>query len=114
MESTDVIIIGGGLQGCSTALHLLRRGKSVIVVEKETSGRHASGVNAGGVRRLNRAIPEIPLSLASHEWWHRIESLVDHDCGFRPYGQVRIAENTQDMEKLTERIHQLESLGYIK
>jgi len=112
MVSADVIIIGGGLQGLSTALHLVRRGKSIFVLEKETSGRHASGVNAGGVRRLNRAIPEIPLSLASHEWWHRIESLVDRDCGFRPYGQVRIAENVQDMEKLTERVHLLESLGY--
>ncbi|MBW1842657.1 MAG: FAD-binding oxidoreductase, partial [Deltaproteobacteria bacterium] len=34
--STDIIIIGGGLQGCSTALHLARKGKSVIILEKET------------------------------------------------------------------------------
>ena len=112
MKSSDVIIIGGGLQGCSTALHLARKGKSVIVFEKETPGRHASGVNAGGVRRLNRALPEIPLSLASQELWHRIESLVDHDCGFRPDGQIRIAENDEDMEKLEERHRVVASLGY--
>ena len=63
MVSADAIIIGAGLQGLSTALHLARKGKSVAVLEKESAGRHASGVNAGGVRRLNRAIPEIPLSL---------------------------------------------------
>ncbi len=110
--STDIIIIGGGLQGCSTALHLARKGKSVIVLEKETPGRHASGANAGGVRRLNRAIPEIPLSLASQELWYRIESLVDHDCGFKPDGQIRIAENSEDMEKLEERHRLVASLGY--
>ena len=112
MNSADVIIIGAGLQGLSTALHLARKGKSVIVLEKETAGRHASGVNAGGVRRLNRALPEIPLSLASQELWHRMESLVDHDCGFRPDGQIRIAENDDDMEKLEERQRVVASLGY--
>ena len=113
MISADVIIIGGGLQGLSTALHLARKGKSVIVLEKETVGRHASGVNAGGVRRLNRALPEIPLSLASQKLWHRIASLVDHDCGFRPNGQIRIAENDDDMARLAERHRVMASLGYV-
>jgi len=112
MKSADVIIIGGGLQGCSTALHLVRRGKTVIILEKETPGRHASGVNAGGVRRLNRAIPEIPLALASLKLWQRIESLVGSDCGFRPVGQVRIAETHHDMGVMEERVVRLKSLGY--
>ncbi|HEA65954.1 MAG TPA: FAD-binding oxidoreductase [Desulfobacterales bacterium] len=112
MVSADIIIIGGGLQGLSTALHLARKGKSVTLLEKDTAGRHASGVNAGGVRRLNRSFPEIPLSLASQELWHRIESLVDQDCGFRPEGQIRIAENDLDMEKLEERNRVMTSLGY--
>ncbi len=112
MESADVIIIGGGLQGLSTALHLVREGKTVTVLEKEIAGRYASGVNAGGVRRLNRAIPEIPLSLASQKLWHRIKSLVDHDCGFRPDGQIRIAENIEDMNKLEERYREVASLGF--
>jgi glycine/D-amino acid oxidase-like deaminating enzyme len=112
MVSADVIIIGGGLQGLSTALHLASKGKAVIVIEKETAGRHASGVNAGGVRRLNRALPEIPLSLASQKLWHRMASLVDHDCGFRPDGQIQLAENHEDMAKLEERHRVVASLGY--
>ena len=57
-KNADAIIIGGGLFGCSTALHLAMHGMSVIVLEKDHVGRHASGVNAGGVRRLGRALPE--------------------------------------------------------
>ena len=112
MKSADVIIIGGGLQGCSTALNLIKKGQSVIVIEKATAGRHASGVNAGGVRRLNRAIPEIPLSLASLELWHEIESFVGSDCGFKPVGQVRIAETHQDMGLMKDRVEHLSALGY--
>ena len=40
----DVVIIGGGLHGCSTALHLARAGVRAIVIEKNYVGRHASGV----------------------------------------------------------------------
>ena len=49
MPSADVIVIGGGLHGCSAALHLARAGRSVLVLEKDHVARHASGVNAGGV-----------------------------------------------------------------
>lgn len=36
----DVIIIGGGLAGLSAALHLSKSNKSVLVVEKNTYGKH--------------------------------------------------------------------------
>jgi sarcosine oxidase subunit beta len=104
--------VGAGLQGCATALNLVQRKQRVLLLEKKTAGRGASGVNAGGVRRLNRAPAEIPLSLAAMELWHRIEKIVDHDCGFRPSGQIKIAENDADMGKLEARAKLANSLGY--
>ncbi|MBT5666645.1 MAG: FAD-binding oxidoreductase, partial [Rhodospirillaceae bacterium] len=95
--STEAVVIGGGLHGCCTALNLRLRGVAVAVVEKDAPGRHASGVNAGGVRRLNRDIAEIPLSLASLELWRDLPDLVGDDCGFHATGQVRIAENDVEM-----------------
>ena len=65
VETADVVIVGGGLHGCSAALHLARRGVASMVIEKDHVGRHASGVNAGGVRRLGRDLAEVPLSAAS-------------------------------------------------
>lgn len=65
VAGADVVIIGGGLHGCSAALHLARAGARAIVVEKNYVGRHASGVNAGGVRTLARNEAEIPLALAA-------------------------------------------------
>jgi sarcosine oxidase subunit beta len=112
MPSADAIVIGGGLHGCSAALHLARAGARVIVLEKDHVARHASGVNAGGVRRLGRHLAEIPLSVASLEMWHRIADLVDDPCGFESHGQVKVAENEADLEKLRARVNELYALGF--
>ncbi|MDB5504269.1 MAG: FAD-binding oxidoreductase, partial [Tardiphaga sp.] len=50
----DAIIVGGGMHGCSTALHMCLAGMKPVLIEKDYAGRHASGVNAGGVRQLAR------------------------------------------------------------
>ena len=110
--STEVLIIGGGLMGSSTALHLAMRGVRCMVLERDSPGRHASGVNAGGLRRLNRHPAEIPLSVAAAEIWRDIRALVDSDCDARFPGQLRVAESAADMEKLELRAALVRSLGY--
>ena len=112
VKTADAIVIGGGLQGCSAALNLARRGLSVIVVEKDYVGRHASGVNAGGVRRLGRNPAEIPLADAAIRLWHDIEGLVNDDCGFRRSLQVKVAESEGDMRKLEARAALVRELGF--
>jgi sarcosine oxidase subunit beta len=110
--TADVIVIGGGLHGCSAALHLARAGVCAVVLEKNYVGRHASGVNAGGVRTLSRHEAEVPLSLAALEMWHRIGELVDDDCGFEVHGQIRVAENEDDAQELKQRETRMRALGY--
>jgi len=110
--TADVVIVGGGLHGCSTALHLALAGVRAIVIEKNYVGRHASGVNAGGVRTLSRHDAEIPLALASLDLWHDIERLVDDDCGFECHGQIRVAETEAEAIELRQRAARLAAMGY--
>jgi sarcosine oxidase subunit beta len=110
--SPEVIIIGGGLMGLSSAVHLSRRGIRCLLLEKDSPARHASGVNAGGLRRLNRHPAEIPLSVAAAEVWANIRSLVDSDCDVRLSVQVRVAESAKELSKLEERAALVRSLGY--
>lgn len=110
--NSDALIIGGGLMGFSTALQLAMRGMRCIVVDKDSSGRHASGVNAGGLRQLNRHPAEIPLSVAAAAMWQDIESLVGSDCDSRFPGQIRVAESAADMQLLEERAELVRSLGF--
>lgn len=112
VATADVVVIGGGLHGCSAALHLARAGVSALVLEKNYVGRHASGVNAGGVRTLSRHEAEVPLALAAMDLWHRLGELVDDDCGFETHGQVRVAEDEDDVQSLRGREARMRSLGY--
>ncbi|MEC3862454.1 FAD-dependent oxidoreductase [Mesobacterium sp. TK19101] len=46
---TDILVIGGGFQGLSTALHAAEAGTDVVLLEAETPGYGASGRNGGQV-----------------------------------------------------------------
>jgi sarcosine oxidase subunit beta len=108
----DAIIIGGGLHGLSAALHLARAGLKPLVLEKDYPGRHASGVNAGGVRRLGRDVAEIPLSVEALRLWHGIADIVGDDCGFTSCGQVRVAETEAELQILRDRAAHVAVLGF--
>ena len=108
----DAVIIGAGIHGCSVALQLARAGLKPVVFEQAYPGRHASGVNAGGVRRLGRHVAEIPLAVASMDLWHNIQELVDNDCGFHKTGQIKVAESEAEFETLKQRVQALNALGF--
>ena len=109
----DAIVIGGGIHGCSTALHLCLRGLRPVLIEKDHAGRHASGVNAGGVRQLMRDVAEIPLSLRSMSIWEEVENLIGDCCGFENHGQVLVAENEEELDACRARVDDLRLRGFV-
>ncbi|MEX3789222.1 NAD(P)/FAD-dependent oxidoreductase [Paraburkholderia sp. BR14374] len=112
VREADVLVIGGGLHGSSSAFHLAARGASVIVLEADYVARHSSGVNAGGVRTLGRPLPEIPLALMSREIWHSLRETIGDDGGFVPSGQLKIAETEAELDECRARVAQLEAHGF--
>lgn len=112
VDSCDLIVIGAGIHGCSTALFAAMRGMSVVVLEKDSVARHASGVNAGGVRRLGRHFAEVPISVRSMRIWHGIADLVGDDCGFQVAPQIKLALSEADLSAMRRRVADLTALGY--
>src|SRR2546430_250670 len=46
---TEVLVIGGGIAGASTAFHLAGHGRRVVLLERGEIASEASGVNMGGI-----------------------------------------------------------------
>jgi len=109
---TDILIVGGGIMGCATAIELARKGKKVIIFEKDVPGRHASGNNSGGVRCQGRDIREIPHAVESRKMWDHHKASLGSDCGFYISPRLRLAESDADMEVLVKREQRLKSMGY--
>ena len=48
---TDVIVLGAGVVGISTAIHLARRGKQVVLIDRRGAAEETSYGNAGLIQR---------------------------------------------------------------
>jgi sarcosine oxidase subunit beta len=99
-ETYDIAIVGGGLAGCSTALHARLKGASVILLERGRCGAQASGVNYGGVRQQGRHPAELALSRRSRGIWGDLDQLIGTTCEFIATGHLKLARNDQDMNDL--------------
>ena len=62
---SDVIILGGGIVGIATGIHMLRRGRSVTLVDKNQPGRETSFGNAGIIQREGVRPHAFPRDLAT-------------------------------------------------
>ncbi|EHK74792.1 sarcosine oxidase subunit beta [Sinorhizobium meliloti CCNWSX0020] len=112
----DAIIVGGGLQGCAIALFLAKAGWQVTVVEKNLAGRHASGVNAGGLRLLLRDAREYPLSVRAMEMWENLAEFVGEEAAAASEvrlgtSQIAIAMDDAEMNWARVRISDMQRRG---
>ena len=98
--AADVIVVGGGLVGAATAFFLRRRGRSVILLERDRVGQHASGTNFGNVRRQGRFLGQLPLANRSRELWGRLPELIGEDIEFLPTGHIRVACTPEEVGRM--------------
>ncbi|WP_176081114.1 NAD(P)/FAD-dependent oxidoreductase [Paraburkholderia tropica] len=94
----DVLIVGGGFMGAATAFFLRRRGKSVILLERQLIGQQASGTNFGNVRRQGRLLAQLPLANRSREIWLRMPELIGHDAEFLMSGHLRVCYRSEQAD----------------
>ncbi|PZX18762.1 glycine/D-amino acid oxidase-like deaminating enzyme [Palleronia aestuarii] len=94
----DVVVIGGGIIGCSTALELCEAGKSVAICEKGGIGHEQSTRNWGWVRLSRRDPREVPLMVDALRQWDGLAARVGTDLGYRRTGISFVCRTDEDVE----------------
>jgi glycine/D-amino acid oxidase-like deaminating enzyme len=95
----DVVVIGGGIIGASTAFFLSQRGLSVALVEKGQVAGEQSGRNWGFCRQQGRDPRELPLIIESLRLWRDMDRLVEGETGFRQAGVMYLAHDEPTAER---------------
>jgi sarcosine oxidase subunit beta len=109
---SDVLILGGGLMGTTTAFFLRRvHGLSVTLLERELVGRQASGTNFGNVRRQGRELAQMPLANRARAVWGRVNELLGEDLEFVPHGHLRVCYTEAQAAKLEQHARDVKPLG---
>src|SRR4249920_1913491 len=112
IQRSDVLIVGGGLMGTTTALFLRRHhGLSVTLLERELVGRQASGTNFGNVRRQGRALLQMQLANRARAVWGRVNQLLGEDLEFLPYGHLRVCYTEKQAAALEQHAREVKPLG---
>ncbi len=103
-QSAQVVIIGGGIHGCSVAYHLAKNGwKDVVLLERKqlTSGTtwHAAGL----VGQLQGSHATTAFASYGVELLQEIEAETDQNPGFRQSGSISIALNGERLAEVKRK-----------
>ena len=111
-RTADVVIIGGGVVGCSIAYHLARRGhRDVLVLERESVGSGTTSKAAGGIRVQFPTETEIRFSLDAIRTFLSFEDEFGVDIGYRKIGYLFLITDEADRRGFETRIALQRSLG---
>ena len=77
--AADVVIIGGGIVGVSTAWFLAKQGVDVVICEKGHIAGEQSGRNWGWVRQQGRDVREMPMIVESLKIWRTLAEDIGED-----------------------------------
>jgi len=97
-ERVDVVVIGGGIIGVTTAMELAERGISVALCEKGVIAGEQSSRNWGWTRQMGRDERELPLCIHSVDMWSRLNERIGRDTGWRRTGISYLSYTRRDLK----------------
>lgn len=111
--TAQIVIIGGGVMGASTAYHLARRGcTDIVLLERQPFfGMGATGKCAGGIRYQFSTEINIRLSLLSLPMFDRFEEELAQPIGLRRDGYLFLLTNEDDVAAFRRHVALQRSLG---
>ena len=107
IRTADVVIIGGGISGCSSAYQLAKRGvKNIVVVERGFVCRGSTGACGAGVRMQWGTEMNCRLAQYSIDFYERANELLEYegDVEFKQKGYLLISDDERELEQFKKNI----------
>ncbi|MCP5036208.1 MAG: FAD-binding oxidoreductase, partial [Rhodobacteraceae bacterium] len=98
-QQADVVVIGGGIIGVSTAYYLARQGVKVVLLEKGRIGAEQSSRNWGWCRQQNRDARELPISTKSLALWDELAADIGESVGFQRCGLMYLSNDPAELDE---------------
>jgi len=96
-KCADVVIIGGGVIGVTTALYLAEKGVAVTLVEKGRIAAEQSSRNWGWIRQQGRDEDELPIVIEACRLWKQLSKECGEDIGLAQTGVTYLANSANEM-----------------
>ncbi|MDQ0215499.1 glycine oxidase [Oikeobacillus pervagus] len=116
MMMYDILVIGGGVIGCSIAYHLAKKGHRIAIVERGELGQEASSA-AGGMlgsqNEFDEEHPLFPLAQKSRQMYPNLQAelkeLTGIDIELVQEGLLKMASSSKDLEAIHRQYQFLSS-----
>lgn len=110
-SKADVVIIGGGINGCSLAYRLARKGLDVVLIEKKYLSSGATGACGAGIRQQWSTRENTSLAIESVKIFERLNKELGQDIEFRQGGYLIAIHNQKEMRQAEKNVRMQRSLG---
>lgn len=113
-QSSDVVIVGGGVAGCAVAYYLGKAGVKATVIEREGIATQASGYAAGGLNPIHGVpTPLRPLAIESFRLhltlWEALQEATGIDCQARLVSMLKLAFDEAELLGMQELLAEFEA-----
>lgn len=107
-DAVDVVVVGGGIIGSSTALELAEAGHRVALCEKGGIGHEQSSRNWGWVRISRRDPREVPLMAEGLRLWRDLDRRTGRSTGYRQSGIAFVCDDEASFQNYSKWLEHLE------
>ncbi|MBK5345968.1 FAD-binding oxidoreductase [Bacillus sp. TH44] len=112
MRHCDVLIIGGGIIGCSIAYYTSKYGRDVTIIEK---GEFVSGTSSrcdGNILAIDKDPGfDSQMSLVSQNLVTELSEELEHSFEYRAPGSILVCESDEEMEAAQQWVNRQKEVG---
>lgn len=111
-QQAQVVIVGGGVGGCSIAYHLTKMGwRDVVVLERKELTSGSTWHSAGLVGQLRSNVNLTRMMQYSTDLYRSLKDETEQDTGWREVGGVRLASSPERMQSLKRLVGLARAFG---